>query len=512
LGALDGASGMTVKAHQDSVIRQHSANALRRVVDAVRASWPAGAAGRVLLGLLIAGTALRVLATISLWPTTILEDGYQNFANANPFLDPQHPAGSALILRALGAVTREIAVIVSLQHLIGVASALLLGAGVRRITGSTWAGLLPAAIILIDPDEVFLEHSIMSESWEVLATSVGLYAAVRAFDGPDSWRVWPVLTGLALGIAATIRTAALPIVGVTALALLVGERGTRKRWRAPIVVAGTAAIVLLAFAGANAKFGDRFGIAPSPGWYLYGRVAQFADCNRFTPPPGTAALCQRTPVSKRQSGYYYMFDPKAPATRLFGTFGTFGKDDSLIGGWAKRALQAQFGDFLSTAWSYLRSYYVPSSRPARLKSSTGLDPQLDFTYAGNVFYVAAGLDALKAFFKPFSLHRLGWGLSVLREWQLVVRFGATALFLTTILTLIGPVIGPRRSRVGVILFGLGGLSLIGAPALTGTYSGRHTVTMAGLLMAAAAITITASWRAYGRTKPPTRAPCSRPTA
>jgi hypothetical protein len=47
------------------------------------------------------------------------------------------------------------------------------------------------------------------------------------------------------------------------------------------------------------------------------------------------------------------------------------------------------------------------------------------------------------------------------DWQRVLRFGATALFITTVLTLIGLVIGPRRARVGVLLFGLDGLSLFG---------------------------------------------------
>lgn len=59
-----------------------------------------------------------------------------------------------MILAAIAAVTHQIAVPIVLQHLSGIASALLLGAATRRITGSVWAGLLPVAIVLLDPDEV----------------------------------------------------------------------------------------------------------------------------------------------------------------------------------------------------------------------------------------------------------------------------------------------------------------------------------------------------------------------
>lgn len=469
----------------------------RGIVDRARASWPTGAAGRTLLALVVLGAALRVLTIVSWWPTTILEDSYQNFARTNPFTDPLHPAGYGLILAALGKLTHQIAVPVLLQHVSGIISALLVGAATRRITRSAWAGLVPAAVMLLDGDQLYLEHSIMSESWVILATSVGLYAAVRTIDQPESWRPWPLITGAALAIAVTIRSADLPIIAAVLVALVVAHPTMAARWRmgwrAPAAVAGVAVTMLLAFAAANAGFGARFGIAPSPGWYLYGRVAQFADCSRFTPPPGTAALCQKTPVAERESPYYYMFVAQAPALRLFGTFG---KHDGLIGAWARRALIAQFGDFLSTAWTYLRSYYVPSSMPSRLKPSTGLDPQLDFTNRGNIFYDAAALEALQSFFGRFTVHRIGWGLRVLRSWQIVIRFGATALFATTVLTLIGLLIGTRRSRAGVVLFGVGGLSLLVAPVLTGTYSGRYTVPMAGLLTASAAITITELWRAY----------------
>lgn len=193
-----------MRSHPTAQLKPNRASeiALRaRVAGAIREAWPPGAAGRVLLALLVLGLALRGFAMVSWWPTTVLEDSYQNFAGTKAFKDLLHPAGYGLILGALGLVTHQIVVDVVLQHLIGIVSALLLGAATRRITGSDWAGLVPAAVILLDADGIFLEHSIMSESWVILATSVGLYSAVRSLDQPDAWGPWPVLAGGALAVA-----------------------------------------------------------------------------------------------------------------------------------------------------------------------------------------------------------------------------------------------------------------------------------------------------------------------
>jgi 4-amino-4-deoxy-L-arabinose transferase-like glycosyltransferase len=470
---------------------------MSRIARAVREVWPPGAPGRVLLGLLAAGLLLRVIAMVSWWPTTpILDDGYQIYAESDPFDDPQHPAGYGLVLAAIGSVTREVAVPVLLQHMSGFASAFLLWAATRRISRSVWAGLLPAAVVLLNPDQIFLEHAIMSESWALLATSAGLYAACRAFDEPAPWWRWPVLTGLGLGIGATIRTAGLLVIPVTLVAVLLARPGLLSRWRdvwlAPVAAGLAAGAIVVAFAGANAAYGERFGVGPSPGWYLYGRVAQFADCSRFSPPSGTEVLCDERRAGDRPGASFYLFNAEAPAPRFFGQFGD---RDELIGEWSRRALRAQPGDFASLAWQYLRAYWVPSLRPKRPDSGGDLDPQLDFTN-DNPFLTATVEGSLETFYNDFKVVPRRSGLDLLRAWQRVARFGAVALSITTVLTLLGLVVGSRRSRAGVLLFGVGGLALIVAPALTGNYVGRYTVPMAGPLAAAASITLTELWRRF----------------
>jgi Dolichyl-phosphate-mannose-protein mannosyltransferase len=459
--------------------------------------WPSGWAGYSLLALLLVGVALRLVAVISWWPaTTTLIDAwpYATYAESNPFGNPQHPAGYSLILATLGALSREVAFTIAIQHLAGIAAALLLFTAVRRLTGSAGAALLPAGAILLNPDLIYLEHSIMSESWFVLACAGAVYAAIRAFDEPDPWYGWPLLAGLLAALGTVIRSSGIFLIGVIVLALLVCRRRPWVHWRAPLAAAAAGAAVLLCFATLNAVLGDRFGIGPSPGWLLYGRVAQFADCSRFVVPEGSKFLCETTPAEERPGANYYLFDPKAPAPR---TLDEFGAEDDLLREWSQRAIRAQPGDYLETVWEELRGYYVPSSRPEQEASGGGIDPQLDFTRGFNLadpYYTAIQPQTergMEKFYSDFSVDQDPPGLRFLRGWQEVTRFGGVALSIATLLALIGLLIGPRRSRVGVMLLGAGGLSLLIAPALAGNYVGRYTVPMAGLMAAAAAASIAA---------------------
>jgi hypothetical protein len=477
-----------------------------------------------LIALVLAGVALRVVTEVGWWPTaTTLADSsaYARFAESNPFADPQHPAGYALILAAIGSVTREVAVPVLLQHLAGIASALLLYAATRRVTASRWAGLLPAAIVLLNPDEILLEHAIMAESWAILATAGGLYATVRAFDEPvPLWR-WPLLAGLLLAVSVTIRTAGLATIAVVLLGLLLAGGGRwrdRARWATPLAAGGGAVAILVAFAISNAAFGPRLGIGPSPGWYLYARAAQFADCERFIPPPGTEALCEQTPPDERRGARYYVFDPAAPAPRLFGAFPdqTDSEADKLLGSWAKRAVLAQPLDYAESVWDNLRAYWVPSLMPVRAGEGEGLDPLLDYRLgADEGFFGQVQLNVaadMEAFFDPFTLDRREAPLAAISDWQQISRFGGTMLSIATVLMLIGLFGGTRRERLGVLVLGAGGLAMIVAPALTGNYTGRYTVPMAGPMLAGAAIAIVAIARRVrarrrGAGDPIASAPC-----
>jgi hypothetical protein len=361
----------------------------------------------------------------------------------------------------------------------------------------------------------------MSESWFVLTIAAGLYAMVRALDEPVPYWRWPLLAGVAFALAVTIRTAALPLILVAIVALLVCRARSSADHpnyvRSALAVLGGTLVVLLPFATANAIFGKGFGLGGSPGWYLYARAAQFANCKRFTPPDGTEVLCQDQPSSERPGTRFYLYSPSSPAEVHFGSIGSH---DGQLGAWARAAIVVQPGDYLANVWRNLRGYWVPRTGPKPSASATdawevdnGLDAALAFTNGFDTgFYhpvpgppgqgaiswkLALGeliyIQSLERFYSDFHQHMNRTGLRFLRHWQRIVRFGGTALSIATLLVLLGLFTGTRRSRVAVVLFGIGGLSLIVVPSLTANFWGRYTVPMAGPLAAAAAIAIAGVW-------------------
>lgn len=458
--------------------------------------FPTGAAGWVLVGLLIAGLALRIVAEVSYWPaTTTLSDAipFSAYALDDPIGSPQHPPGYSLLLAAIGLFTREVAVTIALQHLLGITSALLTFAAVRRLSGSPWPGIAAAAIMLLDADIAYLEHSIMSEGTFIFALSLALYAAARAIDQPEPPLRWPVIGGLALGLAVMVRTAGAFVIPVAAAAMIASHpRPWLPRWRPVAALVGAAAAVLLALAIVNQVHNGRFEIGPTQGWHLYQRGAPFADCSRFTPPEGTEQLCETTPAAERLGGDHYLYDEDSPA-RI--AFGDFGNADDKVGAFARAAILAQPRDYARAVWRDLKAYWVPGSRPYVDGAGGDLDPQLDWEITlppDSRFDAAtkAGTQkGMELFFNPFTVDQDAAGIRFLDTVQRIFRFGGTLLSLATLLVLVGLFVGPRRNRVGVLLFGGGGLALLAAPSLSAIYIGRYTVPAAGPLVGAAAIAI-----------------------
>jgi hypothetical protein len=139
---------------------------------------------------------------------------YAEAAARSPLSDIHAPAGYSTFLAAIGLVTHQVAVVIILQHTLGVVAAVVVFAAVRRATGSAWLGLIPAAFLLLDGDQIYLEHNVMAEG--ITAPLIGgvLYAGVRVLERPTAlW--WALLLGVDVAVAGITRSAALALVPVT---------------------------------------------------------------------------------------------------------------------------------------------------------------------------------------------------------------------------------------------------------------------------------------------------------
>ena len=466
---------------------------------------PTEAAHWVLLAIVCAGVALRLLAALSWWPavTTLVDSfPYAAYAERGGLENPQHPAGYPWLLALAGVFSRELGVAVILQHVSGIAAGLLLYCAVRRVTCSAWPALAPAAIVILGGDQIFLEHAIMSEAAFAFALALVFYAAIRALDEPAPVYKWPLAAGALIAVATTIRSAGLALAPIVILALLLGGSPPwRRRLIAPVGVAAVLGALLLAYAVASDQVNRRFEIAPSSGWHLYARVAPFADCGRFDPPEGTEALCEPRPAAERPSLDYYLYDPGSPARR---EFGDLGDHDDRLGAFARAAILAQPGDYLSAAWDDLSAYFVPGSYELRSDQGAHLEGQIDWSvgttdYPADVRREFALTEfGMQEFFDPFTVGIDPSGVELLNVEQRLIRFGATALVISTILIAVGLFVGSRRNRIAVLLFGGGGLAILLASSLSVYYVARYTVPIAGGMIAAAAIAAHSVWTVRAR--------------
>jgi len=87
------------------------------------------------------------------------------------------------------------------------------------------------------------------------------------------------------------------------------------------------------------------GLTDISGWNLYSRVAPFADCGKFTPPEGTAILCQERPPSKRPGPFGYVWDLESVPRKRFELGPKTGRK---LGEFAKRAIIHQPWDYASS--------------------------------------------------------------------------------------------------------------------------------------------------------------------
>ncbi len=455
------------------------------------ATWrlvPTTPAGWALATVLALGAVLRVEAMLAWWPT-IPTNGdsqpYASYAATDALGDPQHPAGVSLLLALIGLITRDVGVYTVLQHLLGIATAVILFAAVRRASGSSAAGVIAAAFVLLNADQLYVEQEIASEWLFALMLAAALFATVHA--GEKSSLRWALAAGGLFGLVVVVRTQGILVPVIAALALGLwrsGPPGPRVRSAATLLL--TCAAVLLAYGAVKDAATHSFDVGASPGWQLYARVAPFADCRDFTPPPGTRALCETTPPSERLGDHHYLFDPTSPAIEAFGALGN---QDGKVGAWARAAIEAQPGAYLRTAWDILAAYYVPSSLKRQPASGDGLDAELSWETTTPQAQQQGTIRGMWTFFSPFEPRIDAGDARALYDYQRGFRFGAPLLWITTILTVLGLIVGDRRTRVLMLLFGVGGFVLLLPQAFGGAYIGRYSVPMAGPMGAAAAIAL-----------------------
>ncbi|MEU8266726.1 hypothetical protein AB0B89_06115 [Sphaerisporangium sp. NPDC049002] len=310
---------------------------------------------RWFVAVLSAGAVLRVVAMIGYRPALWFPDSYTYVVTAmRPRPDLVRPAGYSMFLRLLEPF-HSFGFVVLVQHLLGLATGVLVYAAVLRLRGRSRVGALAAAPVLLDAYQVELEHLLVSDTLFMFL----VVAAVIVAMGPLTWRT-ACATGLLLATATLTRTVGLPLIAVVAAWLLVRQAMAARRWDTPLtrglrLVGVLVVVALLPIAGYAAWFSSthhRFGIVGSNGVFLYARTMSFADCGVMRPPPDLAVLCDGTPPARRPPSQEYVWAAGSPLVALPGITFT-AETDRLAGRFAFLALRSQPVDYAASVVSEL---------------------------------------------------------------------------------------------------------------------------------------------------------------
>jgi hypothetical protein len=257
---------------------------------------------RLFASLLVAATALRVLVQAAYQPALFFYgDSFSYLANAARLQpEPIRPAGYPALLRAV-LLVHDLAAVPAVQHVMGLASGVLVYALVRRLGAGAVGASIAAAPVLFDAYQLDLEQHILSEALFSLLVAGALVVLL--------WRARPsyaacAATGALLAAAALTRSVGLVVIA-PALAFVLVRCGILRT----LALGAAFALPLAGYAAWYSTVpGGTFALSGHDGFFLYGRVADFASCSGM--PLGRAerrVLCDARPPDERPNPNYYVW-------------------------------------------------------------------------------------------------------------------------------------------------------------------------------------------------------------
>jgi hypothetical protein len=442
--------------------------------------------------IVLAGVALRLYFSIRLRPSLIgfPDSGvYILAAHGQPFENSLREAGYSLFLRFMHSLWPHLVLVIWVQHLLGLFSGLLLYGTVRRAGLPRALGLIPAAIVILSGDEIFIEHAPLTESLFVFLVVLGLYALVRAWRG-NWW--WAAPAGLSLGAAVDIRSLGLVLAAmlvVVAALIYVGTwRG--RLLRVALTVLGVAVPIAAYLIAHQAATGQAV-LTTAGNFNLYGRVAPFADCSRFTPPAGTRDLCITVPVNRRPGPSAWLFSGASPAVRAYGEpdFSRAKPDENArLQAFSEAAILGQPGAYLEYVGRDLVRLVDPSfpSSPYGNRGVTGLgygqtpEQLTDYYFDDSTGQGVAG--AIAGYYHdPIIEHNI----DPLITYEHDTRIEGPLMAVLLALALLSPIAATGHRRAAFLFLTATVVLLAGPPFLV-DYDYRYTIPAFGVLGCSAA--------------------------
>jgi len=458
------------------------------------AVWPLLARHRWFVAAFTAGLALRVITMIGFPPAIWFGGDSASYLSTALRHAPgtSRLSGYGIMLLLLRPF-HSFAVVTTVQHLLGLAMAVLIYAVARRYGLPGWGATLTTLPVLLSGYQLELEQEILPSAafsfLVLLAVTLALWWRGR---GP----LWaPAAAGLLLAVSATFWPVGLPLLLLYLAYLLLRRAG----WRAVTATALMAAVPLGAYLLWFNGYYQRLAFTSSDGIYLWSRTMTFADCAVIHPPVGERGLCPRRRPGPRPAASTFIWDAHSPLNNVPGRKFSASKN-ALALNFALRAIAAQPGGYLTDVlhdFSLTFAWRVPPHPTAEMTRryqfahatrhwiSPGSVVVGSHTVASDERAYGGATTTLAV--QPFA----GW----LSAYQRVVYLPGTLLGLV-LLTGLGGIV--RAWRGGGIrrLAGWGGpgllpwassLALLLVPVMTADYSQRYTLIAVPVAALAAAL-------------------------
>lgn len=480
-----------------------SLNGASRVARALRWST-ATSTRRWIVGVFAVGIALRIVV-MALYSTVVLiyyggdSTRYARLAFTGYhglFSDPNSPAGYPLFLEVVRWLDKSVVFTIGIQHVMGLLTAALLLALVRKAGAPLGLGLVPAAVVLLSGDFLFLETALLTETLWMLLIAAAMWAVMSIRDARRPMR-WLVLGGVLFALAALVRSIALPLAIPAAVwAMWELEGGWRRRLIAAAALILPVVVLVAGYSSLASQNGGYPGLTEMGGFNLYARVGQFADCRKFTPPKGTAILCESTPANMRPGPFYYSYGADAPINRAGVPANPTGS--RLLGRFADAAIEHQPVEYLRAVAKDMVRYIVTDEIVTRPDSGVG-PPRMSFgsgTPANQGQTPNLLARELSVEYSDVSIAAPGQGVrELLGSYQELFRLSGLPTLVLLGLSLAGLLVARGRERRTTLLFLSIAVYLYLLPVALSSYDVRYGVPAGMVLSIAGSL---GGWSLAGR--------------
>ena len=243
----------------------------------VRQHWLAAA-------LLAAGLVLRVLAQFAYRPALFYIDTARYVSNNPPGMDPLGYGG---LLRAISPAG-GLATVAAVQHLLGLAMAVVIYLLLLRRGATPWLAALAIAPVLLDGYQLQIEQTIMPDTVFEAMIVAGL--AILLWRAALSWRR-VVAAGLVLGASATVAQVGEALLVPAVIFVLAAGGGWRPAIGRGAALCAAFVVPILAYSAGSDLITGSFFLSHTGVTSFYGRAAAAADCATIRLPAAERGMC-----------------------------------------------------------------------------------------------------------------------------------------------------------------------------------------------------------------------------